>query len=350
MLGSLSPGRSLLAGLARTLLALLLIIGLVAGAAGARRASAAGTVGGRYIVQLAVSDDVAPASAMANSSDVIAASVTELAAALPGVRVESRLQRLYQGLVVAVDSQDPQVLRQLRSLPGVLAVHADSAFVPTMYDAVLVTGVDQAWAAVGGSANAGAGVRIAVIDSGIDISHPMLTAPSWSYPKGYPLGLVAYTSPKVIAARAYFRPADPPATGESTPVPGPIGSSHGTHLAAVAAGMAVNETLNGAPRTLSGVAPGARLMNYRVFYPSASDGYERAYAVEIIQAIEDAMADGANILVVGWSDGGRSSPLPPRWRQPFARRSMRALSSSVPPVTRAQVPARRAGCPAVWRR
>ena len=326
MLMFLSPGRYLLGGLARILLALLLIIGLSAGADGARKASADGEAGARYIVQLVPPDELVDTVGMAtSSSDAIAASVTERAMALPGVRVQSRLQRMYHGLVVEVDSSDPQVLRQLRSLPGVLAVHPDTLFYPTLYDAVQVTGVDRAWDAVGGSENAGSDVRIAVIDSGIDISHPMLVALTWSYPKGYPVGLVAYTSPKVIAARAYFRPEDPPKSGEGTPVPGPLGSSHGTHLAAVAAGMGVEETLNGATRLLSGVAPGARLMNYRVFYPSSSDGYERAYAVEIIQAIEDAVADGADILVVGWSDGGAQLP----FASPVAAALRAAIASGV---------------------
>ncbi|MHB0859098.1 MAG: S8 family serine peptidase, partial [Anaerolineae bacterium] len=110
-----------------------------------------------------------------------------------------------------------------------------------------------------------------------------------------------YTTHKVIAARAYSRPSDPPAPGEESPVPGPLGTGHGTHVAGIAAGNLVSATIRSLALELSGVAPRAYLMNYRIFYPSALDGRQVAYTSEILQAIEDAVTDGAQVIACGWS-------------------------------------------------
>ncbi|NLT74536.1 MAG: S8 family serine peptidase [Chloroflexi bacterium] len=272
--------------------------------------------GVRYIIslettglELASQDEAAAArGGPPLAYDALAADVMERVAQIPGASVETRLGGLFEGLVVRIGAGDEQALASLSSLPGVRAVYPDAEFGLAMDQALEVTGVDLAWAMVGGSASAGAGVRVALIDGGVDPAHPMLSAPDWAFPAGYPLGWPAYASPKVIAARAYFRAGDPPAQGEGTPSPGSLSSGHGTHMAAVVAGMPVTVTLDGQERSLAGVAPGARLMNYRVFYPSASDGYERAYAAEIIQAIADAVQDGANVLCLGWSGGAEELP------------------------------------------
>src|SRR6266851_2142171 len=64
-----------------------------------------------------------------------------------------------------------------------------------------------AWAAVGGVANAGAGIKIGVLDTGIDQTHPFLTDNTLAPPAGFPKfdpGNQQFTSKKVIVARVYF--------------------------------------------------------------------------------------------------------------------------------------------------
>ena len=77
-----------------------------------------------------------------------------------------------------------------------------------------------AWSAVGGASNAGAGIRIGIIDSGIDQNHPGFQDSSLTPPAGFPKCTdghpedCAYTNKKVIVARSYVRlTAAPQITG-----------------------------------------------------------------------------------------------------------------------------------------
>jgi hypothetical protein len=47
----------------------------------------------------------------------------------------------------------------------------------------------------------GEGVKVAVVDDGVDHEHPFLSPTGFSYPAGFPKGNTGSTTPKVIAAR-----------------------------------------------------------------------------------------------------------------------------------------------------
>lgn len=201
------------------------------------------------------------------------------------------------------------VERTLRSMRGVRRVSRDWAYAPSLYASLPLAQVEAAWgrAAIGGPANAGAGIKVASMDGGVHHAAPMFNGSGYRYPAGYPLGDTRNTNGKIIASRAYFRPWDPPVAGEDTPWPGGLGNSHGVHTASTAAGNAVPASYQGAaPVTLSGVAPRAQVMNYRVFYPAAS-GSESFYTVEGIQALEDIVRDGADVVNNSWGSGPLST-------------------------------------------
>ena len=227
---------------------------------------------------------------------------------LPGAEVERSYRAVFDGLAVRLPADRPELLASLRALDGVVAVYEETAFRPSLYGSPVEIGAPALWEELGGSDHAGEGVAIALLDSGIEVSHPMFDPAGFSYPQGYPKGDARFTTPKIVVARAYFRPTDPPVAGEDSPVPGPSGSSHGTHLAGVAAGNPVMATYRQLTRQIAGIAPRAALMNYRVFYPSARTGEQVAYTAEILQAIDDAVADGADVLCCGWT---ALSPTPP---------------------------------------
>jgi len=235
-------------------------------------------------------------------SDAQAAQEAALLRALPGAAVEARYRVTFNGFAVRLPATDPGAVDALRALSGVSAVYEETAYEPCLYAGISEVGAPTLWQSLGGLDKAGAGVKIAVIDGGIDVDHPMFASDGLRYPSGYPKGDGRYTTPKVIAARAYFRPGDPPLPGEDAPVPGLRGSGHGTHVAGIAAGRTGVATYRGLDMSISGVAPQSWLLNYRVFYPTAEGAPEVAYSTEVLQAIEDAVTDDANILCLAWAD------------------------------------------------
>ena len=111
-------------------------------------------------------------------------------------------------------------------------------------------------------------------------------------PAGYPKGQAAYTTAKVIVARA-FPPARPAWKHAAKPFD-PEHSSHGTHVAGIAAGNA-NTPAEG--RRISGVAPRAYLGNYKALtIPTDADVGLDGNSPELVAAIEAAVADGMDVI------------------------------------------------------
>src|ERR1700694_5427307 len=82
-----------------------------------------------------------------------------------GANVVGQMQDAYNGIQVVVPQRN---LAQLASLPGVLAIHAVQTFTPSNTNGVPFIGVPQAWQDFGVT---GTGVKIAIIDTGIDYTH-----------------------------------------------------------------------------------------------------------------------------------------------------------------------------------
>jgi minor extracellular serine protease Vpr len=212
------------------------------------------------------------------------------------IRVGGSVETLLNAVFVRVPRDR---VAELRSLAGVRHVVRLPRLKRNLNVAVNLVNVPAAWSALsGGMANAGAGVKIAIVDSGIDNTHPAFQDASLQPPAGYPLGDAAYTNGKIIVARSYepmfFLPDD------TTPRDR---SGHGTALAMIAAG----ETNAGPLAAITGVAPKAWLGNYKIFgTPGVNDTTSFAAA---IQALEDAVADHMDIAVVAFGSLPLSGPL-----------------------------------------
>jgi minor extracellular serine protease Vpr len=230
--------------------------------------------------------------------------------------VVSQLQDAYDGIHAHVSAGS---IAALEAVPGVVGVHLVPTYKPALTESVPYVGAPGAWSSTG---QTGAGVKIAVIDTGVDFYHadfggsgntadyayglandtvaPAFNAdgttqafPSAKIPVGYDLVGDAYDA---------SAPAGSPAT-----VPHPDANpldcnSHGTHTASTAAGFGelsdgstyhgpYDSTIYGTTdfKIGPGVAPLAQLYIYRVFGCNGSTDV-------VTEAINMAVKDGADVI------------------------------------------------------
>ena len=186
-------------------------------------------------------------------------------------------------------------LDTLRACPLVKDAQYELHYRPTVEDPDLnLIHAVQAWQTGGGPANAGNEVRVAIIDSGIDIRHPCFS--DTGYPAKQQLGDRRFTNNKVVAAKVFNNKAvSRGLTAEGT-------QEHGTHVAGTI-GCNLNTPANvsgvAIPFTISGVAPRTLLGNYNVFPGNVADANDS----DILSALESAYEDGFDIA--NMSLGGR---------------------------------------------
>ena len=255
-------------------------------------------VSNRYIVELSQEPVAAHASsARASALHTAAAeqqrsrvrsqqSVVRAAIEARQGTVTGQVETVSNALVVRISDAQAAALA---SIPGVARVHPVRQFHMLLDHALALHRAIDAWNQIGAS-NAGAGIKIGLIDTGIDIGHPGFSDASFSAPAGFPvadtMADLAYTNNKVIVARSY-------ANLFAAPDPDPSAADHVGH--GTATGMAAAGVMNTGPlATISGVAPRAWLGSYKVF---GTPGYND-YAPEdaILQALEDAVTDGMDIV------------------------------------------------------
>ena len=118
-------------------------------------------------------------------------------------------------------------LGRLAALPGVAPVYPSARYRPQLDRSAQQIGAPALWGP--GSRTPAQGMKIAIIDEGIDQTHPFFAPAGYTMPAGFPKGQTAYTTAKVIVARA-FPPARPTWKHASKPFD-PEHSSHGTHVA-----------------------------------------------------------------------------------------------------------------------
>jgi subtilisin family serine protease len=142
-------------------------------------------------------------------------------------------------------------------------------------------------------ATAGNGVKIGIVDDGLDQAHPFFSPAGYTMPAGFPKGQRPYTTAKVIVARA-FAPRTPKWKYATRPFD-PVLSEHATHVSGIAAGNHL--VTAGARKNVSGVAPHAYLGNYKVLtIPTESNVGLDGNAPEIVAGIEAAVRDGMDVI------------------------------------------------------
>ncbi len=166
--------------------------------------------------------------------------------------------RTFHGMRASLDSLE---INKIRSLPFVKAVYPDAVVEIQSYDSVSQIGADSVWSMYG---NTGAGIRIGIIDSGVDYMHPALGG-------GFGAGF------KVIDGWDFVDNDLDPMDEHR----------HGTHVAGIAAGHFTAQGSTQQP--FFGVAPDAKIIAYRVL-----DHEGRGRMSDIIAAIERSVDPDQN--------------------------------------------------------
>jgi minor extracellular serine protease Vpr len=212
-----------------------------------------------------------------------------------GVEVLESTQTVSNSLIVRMPDD---LVEKVEALPGVKRVSRARTVKPQLDHAVPLHRVPQAWKLIGVD-KAGLGVKIGLIDSGIDIGHPGMQDSSLPMPAGFPKTNfdtdVAFTNTKVIVARSYANLFDPIEDDLSAR----DRQGHGTATAMVAAGVRNKcDSANwcGSLGAIEGVAPKAYLGSYKVFGSTGGGTTD-----VVLKAIDDAVADGMDIISLSLS-------------------------------------------------
>jgi len=214
----------------------------------------------------------------------------------PSVRINSEYDVALHAMAVSLNGAS---LDTLRTAPMVLAAEYESVYTPIAHDDpdLKQIFVNEAWTTVGGFNNAGAGVKVGAIDTGIDTSHPCFDDTGYD-PNQPKLGDTSLTNNKVIVARVFNNAIKKNGFDASA-----VGY-HGHHVAGTIACAAHQPaSIDGVtiPYDPSGVAPRAFLGNYNVF-PGDIAG---ARSEDILNALQAAYEDGMDI--VNMSLGGQQN-------------------------------------------
>ncbi len=187
-------------------------------------------------------------------------------------KVGQEYDYVFSGFAIEVKGTE---IPNLLAVPGVKAVYPDveytttavdegividtDAYSPSMLDSAPFIGSNDAWDA----GFTGEGVTVAVIDTGVDYTHPDLAHAFGEY-KGWDL-------------------VDNNNDPQETPPGDSRGGStvHGTHVAGTVAANGL----------IKGVAPDATLLAYRVLGPGGSGSTEN-----VVAGIERAVQDGADVM------------------------------------------------------
>lgn len=146
---------------------------------------------------------------------------------------------------------------------------------PTMPVSTNLIDADVVWPKAGGRANAGSGIKVGIIDTGIQDTHPAFGCKQPIQHKVYASGVAGFGPTLVF--------------------------DHGTHVTGTATGcvLDINGPADGPTSGIwSGVAPGAQPYDYNVF-PGFGAGFVAfggsAFSHDIAAALEDTVIDGMDV-------------------------------------------------------
>jgi subtilisin family serine protease len=210
---------------------------------------------------------------------------SELTDRIQGLSVQHRYSTVLDALAVTLPASE---LEAVESTDGVVRVYPNVGYRALRSSSPAFIGAPALWGQR--LSSAGNGVKIGIIDDGVDRTHPYFSARGYRMPRGFPKGQKSLTSAKVIVARA-FAPRTPKWKYAKRAFD-PLNSGHATHVAGIAAG---NHRTQAQGRRISGVAPKAYLGNYKVLTVPSGFGLN-GNSAEIVAGIEAAVRDGMDVI------------------------------------------------------
>jgi uncharacterized repeat protein (TIGR01451 family) len=242
--------------------------------------------------------------------------------ATTGGKIIHRYDKIFKGASMVLPGAQVEAVA---SLKGITGIYLDELQQPDTDVSPVFIGATTAWEQLGGQENAGEGVVVGVLDTGIWPEHPSFSDPdpsgkAYAPPSGgpYPCDfgntawnpndavftcnnklIGAYTFLDTYKALVGLVPYDPVTNlGEYNSARDDDG--HGTHTSSTAAGNGgVDAVMLGVDRgEISGIAPRAHVIMYRV---CALDG---CYSSDSMAAVEQAILDGVDAINFSISGGG----------------------------------------------
>ncbi len=200
--------------------------------------------------------------------------------------VISEWNSVFNGIVLNVSAEEAE---KIKEIPGVKSVSPNLEVYATLMDSVPLIGANQVWRLDkdGNNCNnsgkeclTGKGIRIGIIDTGIDYTHPDLGGCTSSQ-------FLAGGCLKVVGGYDFVNRDNDPMDDHG----------HGTHVAGIAAGNGLGG--------LKGVAPDAKLYAYKVLNSGGSGSFEQV--ISGIERAVDPNQDGDfsdHVDVISMSLGG----------------------------------------------
>ena len=209
-----------------------------------------------------------------------------------------RVARRYQTSPHLALEVTPAGLATLEASADVVRVLDDALLTPVLADSTGMIQADQAWTA----GFDGTGTVIAVLDTGVDASHPFFV--------GKILQEACFSTTSPGLSQSFCPNGQDHQTGPGAAAPCGLGDCfHGTHVAGIAAGNGLS-----AGQTFSGVARAAKIIPVQVFSQiteatSCSTGVApcaAAFTSDVLAALEYVSAQAANynVVAVNMSLGG----------------------------------------------
>src|SRR5581483_6710053 len=133
------------------------------------------------------------------------AAADRVRAVAPSARVRWHYHYVADGFAVVVPSAKVAAIERLPGLEVWPNIRYHSLSLRVVHSPELI-GADKLWGPA--LATAGNGMKIGIVDDGVDAAHSYFNPAGLSYPSGFPKGRTDLTTPKVIVQRA-FAPASP---------------------------------------------------------------------------------------------------------------------------------------------